>query len=271
MTIHTLQSLVPQVKAQFIETYPGSTAIIQSTDVRILSERNRTAERQKIFDFCKARFRDDKPNEGEGVIGAAHAAVILYAHTFKSHTRFKHVLLHELGHIYSLSLIKELFHESEADTLANRDTLIRSGMCFWSEFIAETIAYIADDADTFPPMQREIARMEQLIDEALYSGYLDPYSLAFYMAMSFENPAIIAWSEAHENQIPLSNRCDDEAITLISTLSNVLGQQWEKDDYIRIDRATLETVGQCVEDLWDYCSRRRDMSRLNTILSNMTH
>lgn len=271
MTIHELQSLVPQAKAQFIETYPDSATLIQDTDVHILSKKDRTAKRQQIFDYCKAQFREDKPNEGEGIIGETHTAVILYAHTFKSPTHFKHVLLHELGHVYSLSLIKELLDESEADTLANRDTLIRNGMCFWSEFVAEAIAYIADDADSIPPAWHEIARLKQLIDEALYSGYLDPYTLAFYMAMSFENPSIIAWSEAHGNQVPLSDHCDDEAIALISTLSHVLGKQWEKDDYIQIDRATLESIGQCVDNLWDYCSRREGMSRLRAILGDISN
>lgn len=68
MTIHELQSLVPQAKAQFIETYPDSATLIQDTDVHILSKKDRTAKRQQIFDYCKAQFREDKPNEGEGII-----------------------------------------------------------------------------------------------------------------------------------------------------------------------------------------------------------
>ena len=266
MTIHELQSLVPLAKAQFIETYQDSATLIQDTDVHILAKKDRTAKRQQIVDYCKARLTEDMPNEGESVIGKEHNAVILHAHTFKNADRFKHVLWHELGHVYSMSLSKELFDEIEADMLADHDTLIRNGMAVWSEFVAETIAYIVEDADPMPYPYQQIDIMVCLMDEAVNSGNLQPYPLALFMAMAFEDPTILAWSAANDNAVPGVDHCDDDVIPLLKNLTNSLGRQWEKDDYLRIDRQHLEEIGECVNDLWTYCyevgSLRRHLGRM---------
>lgn len=248
-----LETLVPETKAQFIEAFPQSADLIQNTEIYVILNSNREKKRLEVFERCAARVKEDGPNEGEAVIGANGRAVIIYATVIKSQARFKKVLWHELGHIYSQALSRELFEEAEKDMLLDNDTLIRNGMCIWSEFIAEVISYIVEDTMPRASAWQSVAIMENLMDEAVNSGNLSPYPLAFFNAMLYEDPTVVAWREQNDYVVPGLNNCDDDILPLLKNISDVLGEQLQKEDFVSITRETLESIGNCVNELWDFC------------------
>lgn len=248
-----LETLIPETKAQFLRAFPQSADLIDNTEIFIILNSNREKKRLEVFERCGARVKEDGPNEGEAVIGANGRAVIIYASVIKSQARFKRVLWHELGHIYSQALNSELFAEAEKDMLADNDTLIRNGMCIWTEFIAEVIAYIVEDAIPRASAWQSVAIMENLMDEAVNSGNLAPYPLAFFNAMLYEDPTVVAWREQNEYVVPGLNNCDDDILPLLKNLSDVLGEQLQKEEFVCVSRDMLEKIGECVNELWDFC------------------
>lgn len=248
-----LETLIPETIAQFINAFPQSAELINSVEIAIILNANREKKRLEVFERCKARIKEDGPNEGEAVIGENGRAVIIYATVIKSKRRFKRVLWHELGHIYSQALSKELFDEAEKDMLQDNDTLIRNGMCIWSEFIAEIIAYIVEDLPPHVSAWQSVSIMQNLMDEAVNTGNLSPYPLAFFNAMLYEDPTIVAWREYNDYVVPGLNNCDDDILPLLKRLTDLLGNQLQEDEFICISRETLQQIGECVNELWDFC------------------
>lgn len=248
-----LQALVPETKAQFLKAFPQAEDVITNTEVFVILNSNRARKRAEVFAYCGAREKEDGALEGEAVIGSLHRAVIIYATVIKSQRRFKHVLWHELGHIYSQAVNQELFAEAERDMLEDNDTLVRNGMCIWTEFIAEVIAYIVEDLPPASSAWQSTALMQHLMDEAVNTGHLAPYPLAFFMAMLYEDPTVRAWSECNGNTVPGLNHCDDDILPLIKRLTDILGEQLQEEVFVCISRETLEQIGECVNDLWDFC------------------
>lgn len=261
-----LTVLIPETKQQFNDTFPNSEEIIRDTEVVILLNKNREAKRIAVFESCGVPVREDAKIEGEAVIGTTKNAVIIYASVIKSPSRFKRVLWHELGHVYSYVVNRKLYLEAEDDLRNNLDTPIRSGMSVWSEFIAEFIAYMVEDGRPANYLWPVFKKLEAYMDEAVNSGRLNVYPLAFFCAMAFGDPSVVAWSNAHNNAIPGFDNCDDIVIPLVGSLLDALGKQLQKDDFVCITPAKLKDIGKNVDILWDYCenvgSVKFDMERL---------
>lgn len=248
-----LTVLVPDAKRFFIKAFPDSEKLINDTEVVILIDKNRAAKRIAVFESCGVQVRPDGRNEGEAVIGKTKSVVIIYSSAIRSPDRFYHVVWHELGHIYSSFVNQKLFRDAENDLTNDLDTPLRSGMSVWSEFIAEVIAYTVEDGEPEKDFWPIFKKLESLMDEAVNSGYLNVYSLAFFCAMAVKDPSVVAWSDCNKNQVPGFNHCDDTVIPLVGDLINTLGRQSLKKNFVRISRAKLEEVGKHIDILWDYC------------------
>lgn len=266
MDKNRLTALVLEAKKRFIGALPNAAEIINNTDVIILEGADYEAERIAVFESCGAPVRVYEPSEGEAVIGKTKSKIIIYSFNIKRVNRFRYVLWHELGHVYSYEVNRALFEEAEKDVASNNDTLLGSGLSVWSEYIAESIAYIVENRkpDKYP--WAAIQKLQGYLDEAVNTGSLKVYPLAFFYAMAISDPTICLWSETHKGQVPGFNNCDDTVIPLVGNLLNVLGRQLQKDDFVRITPAKLKEVGKHVDILWDYCDIvgrvRYGMSRL---------
>lgn len=258
---------IPAAKQQFIEKFPQSEGVINDTEIVVLLRNNFEEKRLSVFEYCDVPFRVYEPSEGEAVIGSKKKVVIIYAWTIKSVKRFQYVLWHEWGHIYSHLVNQALVQKAEDDVKFDRDTPLRSGLSIWSEFIAETIAYAVEDDEPAKYPHAALQKLECYLDEAVNSGLLNVYPLAFFYAMAINNPTICLWVELNNGQVPLSNRCDDIVIPLVGDLLNILGRQTQKKNFVRISRAKLEEIGRHVDILWEYCETVGDVRyRMNHLI-----
>lgn len=254
MNKNELTILVKEAKERFLDVFPQSAEILAKTDIVLLSNRNRAEMRKKVFEDHGASFREDGDNEGEALLGYKGFAVIIYTAAIKSENRFRWVLWHELGHVFSFVTCKELFIDAENDKNAWRDTLIRSGMSVWSEFIAEVIAYNVADEPPQPIAWPKQEEMRGLMNAAVNGPVLSTYDLAFYCAIYMEDPTIYAMLQRNKEASIGLDDCDDEIIPLIENLLYILDQQLCKDEHWIIERKMLEAIGQCVDDLFAYKS-----------------
>lgn len=149
-----------------------------------------------------------------------------------------------------------------------RYTPLRSASGLWSEFIAEAIAYRIEDA---PPKQFILdaaKQMERLADEALCGKSFQSYPFAFYCAMFLENPTVQAYLYDHQDAAIGMNHVDDAVMPHVEAALNALFKQIDKDEYWIIDEPDMRTIGECVDDLWEYCSNRRLEQGLKALVSN---
>ena len=248
-----LEKLIPEAKAKFVEKFPDAASLVEDVEVYVILNSNREKKRLEVFEYCDARVRPDEPAEGETVLGKKHKAIIIYASVIKSKKRFLYVMWHELGHVYSYVKSSKVFDEAEQDLIYDRDTEIKSGMSLWSELIAEVIALKVEDAPISSSMYLKAMQMERFMDEAVNTGNLQTYPLAFFFAMLFADNTVQAWSGDNGGIVPGVNNCDDDIFEILKPLTNVLGYQLMKKDFAKISRKKMTEIGELVNYLWDFC------------------
>ena len=260
---------VAPVKEQLIIAFPQFADLIEQTPVHLISKRT-IARRNQIADELEADAKSNfSDTAAEAFVGKNGYAVILYYEHI--HERdFEHFLFHEFGHVISIHVNKDLFDEAQRDIARDNDTAIRIGASVWCEFIAEAIAYIAEDGDPTGDIFAINWKLERLIGEAVNGGYLEPYPLAFYLAMMFTDPTIEAYLQTHPNAALGLNDCDDEVIPYIEELLLVLNEQTKKDDYYVIERETLMELGARLDDLWGYCADLHNAKMLRAALERLS-
>lgn len=249
-----LEKLIPEAKAKFIEKFPDAASLVEDVEVYVILNSNREKKRLEVFEHCDARVRPDEPAEGETMLGKNHKAIIIYASVIKSKKRFLYVMWHELGHVYSYAKSSEVFDEAEQDLIHDRDTEVKSGMAVWSELIAEVIALKVEDAPISNSFYLKEMQMEQFMDEAVNSGRLSPYPLAFFFAMLFADNTVQAWVDDNDGNVPGVNNCNEAIFDILSPLTDVLGYQMMEKDFAKISRETLCEIGDLVNCLWDFCN-----------------
>jgi hypothetical protein len=249
--------LIQSAKSRLIKEFPQYTTRIEDTAVFLISSKNKLEKRNQIAAELGAPLKGKVyRTAGESLIGPEHAAVVMYYQSIQAED-FLHFLFHEFGHILSHYASMELFLEAKEDGDYGRDTPIRSGMAVWSEFIAEVIAYRTDDGLHYPTLWEAHARIESYMDEAVNSGYFEPYWFAFYCAMFFEDPIIVDYGINHQYAAIGADHCDDEVLPLIQSTLSVLFDQLDTEEYWAINRRALNKLGKCVNDLWDFCAKKR--------------
>ena len=162
-----------------------------------------------------------------------------------------HTIYHEFGHVISIEAYRDLLLEVFQDIDSDRDTLLRSGNALWSEFIAEAIAYIVEDDEYSFDFKHAMLLMEHWMDKALRQGEFDPYWLAFYCASYIKSPALAQYLSRHEGEAIGAQDFDDDLLQLIANALGILKRQLKRNNYWKIDRKTLCTVGRHINDICD--------------------
>lgn len=263
-----LENLIPEAKNRFIEKFPDAKALVEEVEVYVILNSNREKKRLEVFEHCDARLRRDEPAEGETVLGKKHKAVIIYAAAIKSNKRFLYVMWHELGHVYSYAKSSRLFDEAEQDLIHDRDTEIKSGMSLWSELIAEVIAHKVENAPASAAMYLKELQMEQFMDEAVNSGKLRTYPLAFFFAMFFADNTVQAWSEDNGGIVPGVNNCNEDIFDILHPLTDLLGRQLMKKDFAKVSRKTMVEIGEQINYLWDFCLMQESSNMLRLLATD---
>lgn len=260
-----LENLVPEAKGKFVERFPDAVSLVEDVEVYVILNSNREKKRLEVFEYCDARVRSDEPAEGETVLGKKHKAIIIYASVIKSKKRFLYVMWHELGHVYSYTKSSEVFDEAEQDLIHDRDTEVKSGMAVWSELIAEVIAHKVEDAPISKSFYLKEMQMEQCMDEAVNSGRLQTYPLAFFFAMYFADNTVQAWSEDNGGIVPGVNNCNEDIFDILRPLTDLLGRQLMKQDFAKISRNTMVEIGEQINCLWDFCLMQESSNMLRLL------
>lgn len=262
---------IAPAKEQLIIAFPQLADLIEQTPVHLISKRNLTERRNKIADELGA---DEKTKvadtTAEAIVGERGYAVLLYYEHIRDN-ELEHTIYHEFGHILSIHANPKLHEEVRLDISMDYDTVLRSGSSVWSEFIAEAIAYIVEDGEPNGDIFAINWRLEHLMDEAVNSGYLEPYPLAIYLATMFENPTVDLYLQSHPGAGLGLNNCEDEVVPLLENILMVLSEQLKKDDYYRIERETLEQLGRAVDELWGYCLDRHNYRMLRAVFERVSN
>lgn len=248
--------MVGPAKAKLIAAFPQYAQLIEDTEVYLLSSKDKTDKRNGIAAELSARPKAAiVDTASEAIAGKDRFAVVMYYQDIRP-TLFVHYLFHEFGHVISIDANRELFSEAQEDVDQDKDTPLRNGSALWSELIAEVIAYRAEDGEPDSNSWEATARIEALMDEAVNTGYFEPYPFAFYCAMFFEDPTIIAYLYRHPDAAVGANNCDDAIMPYLENALQTVAVQLDKEKYWIIDRKSLCDLGNCVNDLWDYCANR---------------
>lgn len=247
------ERLIPYIKTAFVAAFPTAKEIVEETPIILISNRGRTEARQKAFEQTGARFKEDDKLRGEAIFGPKGRAILLYIAAAEGDWDLCHTGWHELGHVFTKVINKELFIEAENDVNAMRDTQVRSGMSVWSEFIAEYIAILIEDEEPQPIAWPKQDILTNLVHEATDSGSLDPYPLAFYCAMMMGDNTIDEMLQRQPNAAIGLDECDDLTGELIIGLLNILDEQLCQEELWNISREMLEKIGAEVDALWSHC------------------
>lgn len=151
------------------------------------------------------------------------------------------------------------------DIAQDLDTYLRSGASLWSELVAETFAYRVEQNGFSPYRGFSELQAESLMDEAVTTDVFEPYPFAFYLAMFFEDPEILYYRDKYPNATIGANHCDDEIMPIIENTLNIVAPLLDKDDVWNIREEELVSVGKCVNELWDYCWHKKEVSLFERI------
>ena len=260
--------LIAPAKEQVKRAFPQYSELIDDTPVYLIPSRNALKRRNEIAEELGAPIKESfEDTAGETIIGNGAFAIVMLYDCIRDYD-FTHFLLHEFGHVISCYANASLFAKVQADCDNDRDTPLTSASCLWSEFIAEVIAYRIEDA---PPKQfvfDEADKMERLADEALCGKIFQSYPFAHFCAMFFADPSVQDYLYDHQCAAIGMNHLDDDVMPLVKTAMDTLFNQIDKDVYWIIDEPDMRTIGECVDDLWEYCSNRRLVKGLKALVSN---
>ncbi len=251
------EAMIAPVKERLKAAFPKYANLVDETSVLLLKSNDNEEQRRQIAAELKARYKEpESDTAGETVVGELGFAIEMYYQRISKDV-FKHYLLHEFGHVISINACKELYDEAQEDGDYNRDTPLRSGVALWSELIAEVIAYRLEDGEVTPVSWNALTRIEALMDEAVDGDAFAPYPFAFYCAMFFEDPVILNYIEQYPNAAVGTNHCEDGIVPHIEACLTRIDNQLFQEEYWTINRQDLVELGNCVNDLWDYCWHRR--------------
>lgn len=253
INITETEKLVLLIKNKFIDLIPQSDEIINNTPIILISDHNRKEERDQIFLQLHAEWKEDGDISGEAIIGKYGKAVLIYTDAILNDKHFCHTAWHELGHIFTNSINNELFEEAEYDARMENDSLIRNGMAFWSEFIAEDIAIRIADNEPLSPFWQIQDQLTHLINEAVNKNVLNVYLLSFYCAIVMDDNTVDAMVEAYPDADIGFSACDETKIKLISDLLHTLDKQLCNESFWFVSRETLEIIGKHINRLWTCC------------------
>ncbi len=251
------EAMIAPVKERLKAAFPKYANLVDETSVHLLKSNDNEEQRRQIAAELKARYKEpESETAGETVVGELGFAIEMYYQRISKEV-FKHYLLHEFGHVISINACKELYDEAQEDGDYNRDTPLRSGVALWSELIAEVIAYRLEDGEKTPVSWNALTSIEALMDEAVNAEIFAPYPFAFYCAMFFEDPVILDYIEQYPNAAVGTNHCEDSIMPFIEASLTRIDNQLFQEEYWIINRQDLVELGNCVNDLWDYCRHRR--------------
>ena len=259
---------IAEVEESIVAVFPSLAEIIESTPVYLISNKDSLLKRNQIAAEIKADDRNSVADTAaEVLVGKDGIAVIVYYSRIDKYL-FKHYLRHEFGHVVFISACRTLFEKVRSDIALDKDTPIRNGAALWTELIAEMCAYRAEKNNFCPCPYFAAEQAERFMDEAVNTEEFNPYPMAFYIAMFFEDPEILYYQDKYPNAAVGANHCDDEIMPSVERTLNGVVRLLDKDDFWIISEEELTSVGNCVNELWDYCWRRKD-ERLFERLSDL--
>ena len=262
MTQEEAKQLIPYVKESFIATFPLSKDIVKNVPFVLVANRNRAEIRIKTMEDCGAEFKDDGNLRGEVIFGAKGYAILIYLTAAKTKKEFCYTAWHELGHIFTRLVNKEVFDIGEQDVKEDRDTTLRNGLTLWSEYIAEYMAILIDNS---PPLSVAWPKQDiltQYIREATLTDGLHPYPLAFYCAMMMGDNTVEAMLQRTPNADIGLGLCDEALTQMILDLLRLLDKELCKEEYWFITKETLEDIGTLINDMWVHCGYLYQMKQL---------
>lgn len=250
------ETIANEAKERVEAVFPQYSKLIDSTPIILSSSRDKEKVISRLAATVGADYDPATPGtRAEALVGTNGNAIIIFYFSIDER-QLPRVIYHELGHIISVCSCNNLIAEARQDIVEKRDTLLGNGVSLWNEFITEVIAYRVEGY-----VQRNTWHanfiMERLIDEAVNEERFNQYPFAFYCAMRLVDPAVAAFLNEHPSSSAGMDRCDDEIVPLIENTLAILSQQINKAEYWIIDRKTLIALGECFNDLWDYCSLKR--------------
>ena len=258
--------LIDRAKAKTIQCFPEYAGMIGKLDVHLISKTHALEKRNEIAASIGAFELFDTPRDHmETLIGDARDAVAVYYQTLKDEYRFVHYLIHEFGHVISIRASYDVYQEVQKDIAYDVDSKRRAGASIWSEFIAE---YLALQVENRPPQEiswGETERLEWYLDHAVGKGNFDYYPYAFYLANYFGNQTICAYLMRNPGAAIGFDKYDDALVEINGRAVNTLAEQILKDDYWKIDFKTLEKLGDCFDEFWDFCELMEFSRRLKQL------
>lgn len=257
---------VIEVKKSLKECFPFLSNLIDKTSVYLLSNNKALINRNQIANEIGADERTTVADTAaEVLVGKNNFAILLYYPRIDKYI-FSHYLRHEFGHVVSISQCSEVFEKAHRDIALDLDTELRCGAALWSELVAEVFAYRAEQNCFSPYSGYSALQAERFMDEAVNTEDFDQYPFAFYLAMFFEDPEILYYRDKYPNAAIGANNCDDEIMPIIERTLNVIVRLLDKDDFWMITEKELTSVGKCVNELWDYCSRKKRIRVIDEII-----
>lgn len=256
MDKQTAVDLIQPTREKLINAFPQYVSLITSVPIHLLSEENKLEERNQIATELEATSKNEIVNTAAETIFTSKGIAVIIYYQHLSRKRFIHFLLHEFGHVISIYSSRDLFSEAEEETRTGRMSSLSEGAGVWGELIAETIAYRIENGKANPVPIENVYRLQEELDASVNSGLFNPYSFAFFCAKYFEDPTIVLFRSFNSSNIVGAANCNDGIIPYLEATLQVVSTQLSREDYWRIDRHTLMSLGVCIKNLYDYCFKK---------------
>ncbi len=253
---YEIQWQIRECIQEFQRCLPESSKWINQIRIEIAPEMNR---RKYLTDLTRELHAEPKEylenTLGEVFHGEKGYAIVIYPERIRWMTEMRFMICHELGHVHSSIINYDVESECLRDARQQNDTPMRSGGAVWLEFIADVIAYKVTGERFVGFELCDLQKyMIYLFDNAFAQGYVTPAEIGHFAAFVLMNPKLRRRFMHNKNRLPELSDYPVEIVSIISELLDLLNEQIQEEDYVRISRDRMLCFGELIDELWDACS-----------------
>lgn len=266
MRLKLMESMVSELKKQFIDTYPGATEPIARVPVVMVPRKTTKAIMNRVVEKVGAPSRKHHRSSisGEFITGKNGNAVMIYQMAIQSEEQFVCTLFHELGHVLDdscnsgiIEKIRMATDKAKSEESKNND-ILSCGYRIWSEFIADSLMYRVIKSTlnlsllwgTSAPAKEHLAsQAEHCFGKYDFSiRWMHLYEIGQYFALALYLYGKEDHIEASDEELGLGI-CNPEIAGLVREMLDILCKQLAGADFWKVTECTLKYLGQIYEDM----------------------
>lgn len=228
LKISEIKNVIPVAIEKFKKFFSDASI----PPITVCPSSRRRSVRDRVLVECGVDYKEDiYGTDAEVISGKLGTQIILYQSMMKTEGQVCHAIWHELGHI--------IFGTEEKYGIELAvDTPTRSGYAVVNEFVAEFIAYIVNDFETFGCS----LKANMYLQMAFMEDDVNAYWLSRYFAVIAGDKNVL------DNEIESCKQyVTPEVWSIISKMTDELFEQVQKTEFWNYSYDFIERIG-CLFD-----------------------